>query len=167
MTTHSSSRLWSAKVNWLAASFWVRPGLRLRLYQASGLSIPWADIRPGCFFWGPNIRIGRGTMINRGCHFENRELIEIGEGCSLGMEVLIVTSSHEVGPHEHRAGEWRGSPVRIGAGCWIGARAVILPGVSIGDGAVVAAGAVVVKDCLPDGLYAGVPAARIKDLESG
>jgi maltose O-acetyltransferase len=52
--------------------------------------------------------------------------------------------------------------VRIGDRCWIGARATILPGVSIGDGTVVAAGAVVTKDCEPDALYAGVPARRLR-----
>jgi maltose O-acetyltransferase len=52
--------------------------------------------------------------------------------------------------------------VRIGDRCWIGARATILPGVSIGDGTVVAAGAVVTKDCEPGAVYGGVPARRLR-----
>ena len=50
-------------------------------------------------------------------------------------------------------------------GCWICAGCTILPGVTIGEGCVIAAGSVVNKDCAPDGLYAGVPAKRIKDLK--
>lgn len=54
--------------------------------------------------------------------------------------------------------------VRIGMGTWIGAGAVVLPGVTIGPGCVVAAGAVVVRHCEPNGLYAGVPARRVKEI---
>jgi acetyltransferase-like isoleucine patch superfamily enzyme len=77
---------------------------------------------------------------------------------------LVLTSTHAIGPHHARLGDWRYLPVTIGAGCWIAARSVIMPGVTIGDGCIVAAGAVVLEDCEPDGLYAGVPARRIRDL---
>ena len=63
-----------------------------------------------------------------------------------------------------RAGALFLAPLVVSSGCWIGARAVLLPGLTIGEGCVVGAGAVVTKDCLPIGLYAGIPARRIRDL---
>ncbi|WP_081357668.1 acyltransferase [Neomoorella thermoacetica] len=80
------------------------------------------------------------------------------------MEVMICTSTHVIGEKNKRAGESKNLPVIIGDGCWIGTRAVILPGVKIGEGCIIAAGAVVTKDCESNGLYAGVPAKRIKNL---
>ena len=107
----------------------------------------------------------RGAFINHNVFIDCREYVEIGEKTAIAFEVLICTSSHEVGDSFKRHGESKRSPVIIGNGCWIGARSVILPGVTIGDGCVIAAGAVVNKDCEPNGLYAGVPAKRIKELD--
>jgi maltose O-acetyltransferase len=80
------------------------------------------------------------------------------------MQVLIGTSSHEVGPPEKRAGTLVKQGVTIEDGCWVGARAIVLPGVTIGRGCIIASGAVVTKDCEPGGLYAGVPARRLRDV---
>ncbi|MFZ4893078.1 acyltransferase [Plantibacter sp. Mn2098] len=79
---------------------------------------------------------------------------------------MIITGTHRLGAHSQRAGDTQVAPVSIGEGVWIGARAIVMPGVVIGDGCVIAAGAVVISVCLPDGMYAGVPARRIKDLAS-
>ena len=57
-------------------------------------------------------------------------------------------------------------PVKIGDGVWIGANATILPGVIVGDGCFIAAGALVTEDCEPDGFYAGVPARRIRNFNN-
>jgi maltose O-acetyltransferase len=81
------------------------------------------------------------------------------------MGVMILTSEHALGPHERRGGEVVGTPVRVGDGCWIGARAVLLPGATVGDGCVIAAGADVRGDCEPDTLYAGVPARPVRRLD--
>ena len=64
-----------------------------------------------------------------------------------------------------RCGDISFLPVSIGDGVWIGAGATVLAGVSIGDGCVIAAGAVVATDCEPNGLYGGIPARRIRDLD--
>jgi acetyltransferase-like isoleucine patch superfamily enzyme len=80
------------------------------------------------------------------------------------MRVMLVTSSHAVGPCERRAGPLKPAPITVGDGCWIGAGAVLLPGVTVHDGCVIASGAVVTGDCAADGLYAGVPARRVRDL---
>ncbi len=82
----------------------------------------------------------------------------------MAFESAIVTGSHELGGHERRAVAGAPSPVRIGSGCWLGARVVVLPGVTIGPGCMIAAGAVVAHDCAADRLYAGVPARRVRDL---
>jgi len=81
------------------------------------------------------------------------------------MEVLLCTSTHEIGSESQRAGTTIQLPIIIEDGCWVGARANILPGVKIGKGCIIAAGSVVTKDCEPNGLYAGVPAKRIRDLD--
>ncbi|WJH37282.1 hypothetical protein N6H14_05985 [Paenibacillus sp. CC-CFT747] len=69
-----------------------------------------------------------------------------------------------MGGPDKRAGAPIGLPIVIGDGVWIGTRATVLPGVRIGDGSVIAAGAVVTKDCAPHGIYAGTPARRVKEL---
>ena len=103
-------------------------------------------------------------MVNSGCVFENREHVTIGNNCYFGPEVMVVTSTHEIGSAHQRAGNYAGAPVIIEDGCWIGARATILPGVIIRRGCVVAAGAVVTQSTESDGLYAGVPAIRKRTL---
>ena len=90
--------------------------------------------------------------------------MRIGAGCFLAMHVVVGTWTHEIGPEAQRAGPTSVRPVTIADGCWIGARATILPGVTVGRGCIVAAGAVVSGDCEPNGLYAGVPAVRKRDL---
>jgi maltose O-acetyltransferase len=75
-----------------------------------------------------------------------------------------VSSTHEIGAPDRRAGTDVGKPVTVGDGCWIGARAVILPGVAVGDGCISAAGAVVTRDCQANGLCAGIPAKLIRHL---
>jgi maltose O-acetyltransferase len=159
-----SSRAWNLLVNVVAAGPLVGYALRSRVYSLCGMGLETRDIRRGCYFFGPDIRVGPDSMINHRCYFENRGRITIGARCFLGMEVALVTSSHSLGPHTQRAGPILAAPISIGDGCWIGARATVLPGVSIGAGCVIAAGAVVAHHCESDGLYAGVPARRIRDL---
>ena len=115
-----------------------------------------------CWFQAPQITIGTGSFINAGCWFEGRGRIEIGQDCLLGPEVLILTSRHAFGSGGDVARESESGAVWIGDGCWLGARAMVLPGLSIGARAVVAAGAVVTRDCDAGGLYAGVPARRLR-----
>jgi len=110
------------------------------------------------------VRIGEGSFVNYGCFFDGGAPIILGRDVALGYEVMLVNSSHAIGTRARRAGEPTAAPITIEDGAWVGARVVVLPGVRIGAGAVVAAGAVVTADCLPNSLYAGVPARWVRDL---
>jgi maltose O-acetyltransferase len=159
------SRRWVLAINGLAASPLLSMRTRLRIYRRFGLDIEDATVFPRCYFHTNLVRVGAGALVNYGCHIENVAPVEIGSRTALGQFVKIITSTHEVGQHDTRAGTWGVLPVKIGQGCWIGASAVLLPGVTVGDGVVIAAGAVVRADCEPDGLYAGVPARRVAELD--
>jgi maltose O-acetyltransferase len=158
-------RAWHLRVNVIAASYLVRPEMRVRIYRRSGMQIDTHKIQPGCFFFGHDVAIGADTWVNHRCYFDTRARIEIGSSCDLGEEVMLSTSAHRPGTSERRAGAFDPQPIAVGDGVWIGARATLLPGVTVGDGCVVAAGAVVAGDCEANGLYAGVPARRVKELD--
>lgn len=155
---------WHLLVNRVAASPAVAPPLRARVLRRAGLDVRTHRVQAGCFFFGPDVVIGEGTWINHRCYFDTRDHVEIGARCSLGMEVMVLTSSHQIGAVDVRTGPYTSAPVKIGDGCWIGARALILPGVTVGARTVVGAGAVVTSDLEADGLYAGSPARRLRDL---
>jgi acetyltransferase-like isoleucine patch superfamily enzyme len=108
--------------------------------------------------------IGRGCWINIGCVFDLGAEIRIGSHVSIGHDVLVLTQSHAIGPPRQRAFTMFARPVSIGTGVWLGSRSTVLPGVSIGDGAIVAAGSVVNEDVPPNTLVAGVPARIVRAL---
>jgi maltose O-acetyltransferase len=138
--------------------------LRWRALRLAGLDVAESTIAPGTFFGSSRVRIGRGCYISYDCFFDSLEQITLGERVDLAMGVLLITSSHHLGPPRRRAGASKRAPITIGDGAWIGARAMILPGVTIGAGAVIAAGSVVRGDCEPNTLYAGVPAVAVEKL---
>jgi maltose O-acetyltransferase len=110
------------------------------------------------------LRVGRDCVIDVDCTFDLGAPITLGDRVTLGHQVLILTSTHELGPREHRAGPLTMAPVTIGSGAWIGPRCVILPGVTIGEGAVVAPGSVVNKDVDPHTRAGGIPARKLEAL---
>jgi maltose O-acetyltransferase len=103
----------------------------------------------------PGITIGAGTVINRGCCLDGRGGLRIGDNVSLSPGVWVLTDQHD--PHDPLFPETL-APVEIGDYAWLGSRAMVLPGVTIGEGAVVAAGAVVTRDVPPYTVVGGVPA---------
>ena len=159
------SRRWSVWVNSWAASPLVSRGMRKWMYRRAGVATETHKIEPGCYFHTSFVDIGEGTLLNNGVHVENVAQVSIGARVSIGVHTVVLTSNHEIGTPEARAGDWRRDPVVIEDGCWIGARSTILGGVRIGRGCVIAAGSVVTRDCEPDGLYGGVPAKRLRDLD--
>jgi acetyltransferase-like isoleucine patch superfamily enzyme len=113
------------------------------------------------------LRIGSSSFVNARCHFDVTNPIVIGDRVALGQEVMILTGTHDTSDPTCRNGAIVAAPVRVGGGAWLGARCVILPGVTIGEGAVVAAGAVVTRDVPPHTVAGGVPAKVIKSLDRG
>ena len=114
--------------------------------------------------FGKNITIGKNVFFNTGCSFQDRGGITIGNGSMLGMNVTIATLNHGL-PLITRNTTFP-SPVIIGENVWIGSNSTILPGVTIGDNSVVAAGAVVTKDVPENTVVAGVPAKVIKKINN-
>lgn len=108
--------------------------------------------------------LGNGVFVGNQCIFDCSAPICVGDGVFIAYGVTIVTGTHAIGPQECRAGEFQPRGVTIGDGCWIGARAVILPGVHIGSGAVVGAGSVVTRDVASDTVVAGNPARLVRAL---
>ena len=159
------SRLCGFIVNTLLASVLVPAKVRVVALRMCGMRIgAGTSIFPLCFLTDTNITIGPDALVNAKCFFDNCAAISIGARVYLAMEVMLCTSSHRIGPADKRAGDLFVAPIAIGDGCWLGARVTVLPGVTIGDGCMIAAGAVVTVDCDPNGLYAGVPARRVRDL---
>lgn len=104
------------------------------------------------------VNIGLGTYLNRRTEITCKRSVTIGERCAISWDVLITdTDYHQLGEGEHTA------PVRIGDRVWIGAKAMILKGVTVGDGAVIAAGSVVTKDVPGGALVAGNPARVVRE----
>ena len=112
------------------------------------------------------LTVGEDCVIEAGCELELGETITIGDRVTIGREVLILTTSHELGPREQRAGDLVRSPVVIEDGAWIGARATVLPGVTIGAGAIVGPGSVVNKDVAPNTRVAGNVARQVEVLST-
>jgi acetyltransferase-like isoleucine patch superfamily enzyme len=136
--------------------------LRLTLYKhLFGMKIAdGARIEGGCTIWGPGrVSIGTGTVVNQGVVLDGRFPLTIGSHVSISFQSIILTLEHDLADSEYFHAV--GAPVSIGNHVFIGARAIVLPGVNIGEGAAVAAGAVVTTDVLPYTIVGGVPARRI------
>jgi maltose O-acetyltransferase len=134
------------------------------------------QIGNGSFFWDTptivgggdiyrKLVIGKCCLINIHVYFDLAERIFLDDRASLGPQVTFITGTHEIGSADYRLGKLVSRPICVGKGVWVGARATILPGVTIGDGAVVAAGSVVTKDVPANCLVAGVPAVVKRELD--
>ena len=153
----------------LQQSEFIHSGTRSRLLRLAGLTLGRdARVLSGVFFNSHQVEIGDASFLGQGGHVDGTAAwIRIGRNVSIGPCVRLVTSTHEVGDPGARAGTLVGLPIGIGDGCWIGASSTIIGGVQIAAGCIVAAGAVVTRSTEANGLYAGVPARRIKDLPAG
>lgn len=112
---------------------------------------------------GVNIRLGHNVFINQGCRLNDIGGIEIGDDVMIGPSVSLITSGHPVEPALRRSGI-TAAPIRIGRNVWIGASAMVLPGVTVGADAVIGAGAIVTHDVPPATLAAGVPARVVRHI---
>lgn len=109
---------------------------------------------------GKNITIGKNVFFNSGCKFQDQGGIVIDDGVLIGHNVVLATLNHGFAPEERH--DLLPASIRIGKNVWIGSNATILPGVTIGDSAIVAAGAVVAKDVPANAIVGGVPAKVIR-----
>lgn len=138
--------------------------IRKIIYIIAGLDMPFdSNIYMGANFFKPSgIRIGHDSLIGYGSFLDGRAPLTIGNHSSLASEVMIYNDEHNLNSASF---ENSFGPVTIGDYVFIGPRAIILPGVTIGNGAVVAAGAVVTKDIPDFEIWGGVPAKKISDRQ--
>ena len=143
--------------------------LRTSLVRAIGLNIatgtrflgmPKLTSSPGPL--RPRLLIGANCTIGSRVILEFGDVLKIGNRVALGDGVVILTTSHQLGPREHRAGPMIRSPVVIGNDVVIDADAIILPGATIGDGAHVLANSVVNASVAPGVTVSGVPARPLR-----
>lgn len=127
------------------------------------------DIDESCFMFPPfytdfgkNISLGKNVFLNTGCTFQDCGGITIGDKTLIGQNVVLSTLNHGFEP-ENRNTTYP-SPIVIGQNVWVGANATVVPGVTIGDNAIIAAGAVVTKDVPANVVVGGVPAKIIKKI---
>ncbi len=114
--------------------------------------------------FGKNITFGKNVFINAGCKFQDQGGITIGDGVFIGHNVVLATATHDLDPRMNRKLYYK--PIKICDNVWIGSNATILQGVTIGEWAVVAAGAVVTKNVEPYTVVGGVPAKFIKKIDT-
>ena len=111
---------------------------------------------------GKNITIGKNVFINACCKFQDQGGITIGDGVLIGHNVTLATLNHDERP-EFRQNIYP-NPIKIGDNVWIGSNATILAGITIGNGAIIGANAVVTKDVPQNTIVAGVPAKVIRNV---
>lgn len=112
---------------------------------------------------GKNITLGKRVFINAGCKFQDQGGIHIGDDVLIGHNAVLATLNHGLAPGERK--DMAPAPIVIGNNVWLGANVTVLPGVTIGDNAVVAAGAVVTKDVPAGTIVGGVPAKVLRPVE--
>ncbi|HEY8087899.1 MAG TPA: DapH/DapD/GlmU-related protein [Polyangiaceae bacterium] len=147
--------------------------LRTALLRALGVRIGKASLVGGALrLTGSGslrdlLTIGPGCYLTGRLHVDLSAPVTIGARVYMGYDVELLTVNHAIGGPAQRCGERVYAPIEIGDGVWIASRAVILPGVRVGPGAVVAAGAVVSRDVPPNVLVGGVPARPMRRLPGG
>ncbi len=150
---------------------YVGGALRALLLRLAGFSIG-----HGTVLWGMPTIVGsediyQKLVIGDHCKLGAKVYLDLADNIifrdrvNLGPEVMLITGTHEIGSAQNRLGKLVPKPVCIGSGAWLGARCTVLPGVTVGDGAVVGAGALVNRDVPPHTLVAGVPAVVIRKLD--
>lgn len=122
-----------------------------------------SSIHLNCFINRFNVVIGKNTAINRRCYLDGRGGIKIGNNVSVSPEVHLITAQHEVNDPNFK---YITNSIELEDYVWIGTRAIILPGVTLGKGCVVASGAVVTKSFDEYSIIGGVPAKLISKRNS-
>ncbi|AYD90582.1 sugar O-acetyltransferase [Actinomyces sp. 2119] len=112
--------------------------------------------------FGANIHLGEQVFINSGCRFQDQGGIWVGDRCFIGHDVVLATLDHSLAVADRAT--THPAPIRLGDDVWVGAKVVVTSGVTVGDGAVLAAGAVVTRDVPARTVVGGVPARVIRQV---
>jgi acetyltransferase-like isoleucine patch superfamily enzyme len=115
--------------------------------------------------FGKNLTLGKDVFINLNCTFQDTGGITIGDGTLIGHGSTLTTLNHSVDPD--RRADMTPAPIVIGRKVWLGASVTVVPGVNIGDGSIVGAGAVVTRDVPANAIVAGIPAKLIRETGFG
>lgn len=136
-------------------------GLRMKTYRRLGVVIGEGStiLMSTEMHHATEIVIGSATIINQHCYLDGRGGLSIGDNVNISSHVLLVAGSHDVQDGTHFLGY--ANPVVVEDYVWLCTRSLILPGVTVGRGAVVAAGAIVTKSVPPHTIVAGIPAVKI------
>lgn len=121
-------------------------------------------ITPFTCDYGKNIILGNNVFINCYCYLMDGASITIGNHVFIGPYCGFYTASHPLDYQSRNQGLEKALPIHVGDNCWFGANVSVMPGVTIGNGCVIAAGSVVTKDVEDNSLVAGVPAQIIKKI---
>lgn len=147
--------------------------LRTALMRQAGVQIGPSSLIQGSMHItgsGPNpcaqVSIGSFSIVSGTLHCDVGGPIRIGDRVRIGHDVSLLTVDHQVGPDYMRSGKTKHGPIEIGDGAWLASRVVVLPGVRIGAGAIVAAGSVVTRDVPDHTLVVGVPARVARNLNA-
>lgn len=138
--------------------------VRRLLSELFGYTVP-ASLRvfpPFYTDFGKNITVGENVFINACCHFQDHGGVTLGDGCQIGHNVVFATLNHGLSPEERPI--TYPAPIVLERNVWVGSNATILQGVTIGENAVVAAGAVVTRDVPANTIVGGVPAKFIRKI---
>ena len=141
---------------------WLGRRVRSAVLRRAGATIaPSASLHGGTYMTDPrNLYVGRESFINRSCYLDLSGPLILGDNVNVGHGATFITVEHSYLPDERGTNTFR--PIVLKEGSWVGANATVMPGVTIGRFAVVAAGALVLKD-VPDGwVVGGVPARFLK-----
>jgi maltose O-acetyltransferase len=160
----ATARAWMQRYNAaLAQSPQVRRGLLAELLGEVGEG---AVVRPPFHCdYGFNIRLGQGVFLNFNCVILDVAEVSIGAGTQIGPAVQIYAADHPRDAAARASGLELGRPVRIGRNVWIGGGAILLPGVTVGDDAVIGAGSVVTRDVPAGATVAGNPARMLRGAD--
>lgn len=131
---------------------------KIRCLQSLGHNIAESVRIMGPLYSMCKLNIDENTFIGTQFRCEGNGIVTIGKNCDIAPQVTILTGTHEIGEENRRAGKGVTLNTTIGNGCWLGAKCMIMPGIHIGNGCIVAAGALVTKDMSPNTIAKGVPA---------
>ncbi|WP_454830698.1 sugar O-acetyltransferase [Pseudoxanthomonas wuyuanensis] len=156
----AAAKAWMARFN--AASTLPAAERRALLRERFAAVGDGAVIRPPFHCdYGYNIRLGADVFLNYNCVILDVVEVTVGDGTQIGPAVQIYTADHPRDPQQRRSGAEFGRPVRLGRNVWVGGGAILLPGITVGDDALIGAGSIVTRDVPAGATVAGNPARMI------